>query len=353
MPGGVLIGTGGGARVSAGGGVKATNASGACPDCSCGGDPGGWPTSGWIVGTPCKEDVSPNRPIVLAVSAIRAYLLATYGSENPANVPCVVATAATNVGAVCARFGPGMPVVTSTANTYIANGIVPNCCTCGDCYNNVGFNVSQTQPGSVSVTLPSALCCLPRATTGDIVRNVGSLTYSSFISGVFDGTSYELTKTASVNWDHAITTGAGQIVVSWIEKWVGNYIDPFGSPYTVLTDVPRTLTLQVTPATFINGWYITSDPSANFVLNFATLEQTIRPYIRTAVSNQGTTADSGSVTVACDRIGFSITRTLFDGSETWSGQERWIHEDTKGCGPRCGAGDAAAVSLSSLAELFA
>jgi hypothetical protein len=37
MPGGVLIGTGGGARVSAGGGVKATNASGACPDCSCGG----------------------------------------------------------------------------------------------------------------------------------------------------------------------------------------------------------------------------------------------------------------------------------------------------------------------------
>jgi hypothetical protein len=143
-------------------------------------------------------------------------------------------------------------------------------------------------------------------------------------------------------------------VVSWIEKWVGNYIDPVGNPYTILTDVPRSLTLQVTPATFINGWYITSDPNTNFVLNFATLEQGVglRPHIRTAVSQQGSVDDSGSVTVACDRIAFSITRTLFDGWESKSGNERWLHEDTKGCGPACGAGDAPPASLSALAELF-
>jgi hypothetical protein len=296
--------------------------------------------------------VSPNRPIVLAVAAIRAYLLATYGSESPANVPCVVASAATNVGAVCARFGPGMPVVTSTANTYVAAGILPNCCTCGDCYNNVGFNVSPTQPGGVSVTLPSQLCCLPRATTGDIVRNVGSLTYSSFTSGVFEGTSYELTRNSSVNWDETLIVGGGQVVVRWLERSVGNYIDPFGNPYTIINDNERGLTLQVTPATFINGWYITSDPNADFVLNFATLEQTLRPYIRTAVVNPGNPATGGTVTVACDRIAFSVTRALFDGSETWSGQERWLHEDTKGCGPACGAGDAPPASLSALAEMF-
>jgi hypothetical protein len=304
--------------------------------CGCG--QGTWPNSGWIVGTPCKPELVANRPIVLSVASIRAYLLATYGSETPADVSCVVATASTNIGPVCARFGPGMPVVTGTLGTYVASGIVENCCTCGYCRNNVSFNVFQTQLGNVSVTLPTALCCLPQSLPGDVWRNVGTAQYNSVRSGEVDGTRYTGVITASFSWDESVADGAGQILIPFTLTNTYEYTYPDNSTETQVTQTSQALILQVTPATFKNGWYLTGDGSGGFALNFLSLEQLLAGYLRTAATpNVNNSAMSGSVTVTCDSIAFSMTRPVADGSETWTGSERWTPSNTRGCGPRCGA----------------
>lgn len=82
MPGGVLIGTSGGARVGSSGGVRATNAQGKCPTCGCGGGGGPftWPTSGWIVGTPCASTIGTDKPVIFRASILASSPLLSGGA---------------------------------------------------------------------------------------------------------------------------------------------------------------------------------------------------------------------------------------------------------------------------------
>jgi hypothetical protein len=192
--------------------------------------------------------------------------------------------------------------------------------------------------------------------TGDAWTVVGSLTYSSVSSGVIEGVSYNGTTTGTGSYSLNVVIGGPRVrfTIDLLSQFT--YVDPDGTvrnnTFTGQNGVDFS---EQNPATLINGIYVINDATAGWLLNFATLEQLLRPFfLRTTIyPTDGDGTASGSVTVECDRFTFNLTRTTTDGTETWTGTERWIPANTKGCGPRCGAVDAAPVSLSALAELFA
>jgi hypothetical protein len=133
----------GGKRSKVSGRTRRYNSSGQAP-CCCGGEgPGTWPTSGWIVGTPCPLSVGADKPVIMRASDLTTSPLWT-GTGLPFTCFTEKFYNSTLGQEGCATFTTASTVLTLTeaqassgdyyqATTTSGLGYEPfDCCSCTD-----------------------------------------------------------------------------------------------------------------------------------------------------------------------------------------------------------------------------
>lgn len=131
----------GGKRSKVSGQTRRYNSSGLAPCCCGGTGPGTWPTSGWIVGTPCPSSIGSDKPIIMRASDLATSPLWS-GSGLPFNCFTERFYNATLNATGCATFSTSSSVLTlteaqaSSGNYYqvsSSSGLGYNpydCCSC-------------------------------------------------------------------------------------------------------------------------------------------------------------------------------------------------------------------------------
>lgn len=218
-----------------------------CPECGCGGE-GTWPTSGWIVCSPCPGEPTPSKTVIAQASQVQAAFLTLFGGTPPfacvtgrifdpaagRNI-CVTIQAGSASIEIAGNPSSSLYLIGPTFPTLQTGTLAPyfSCCECRANYANcwiekvqdfgvarAGVSINIGTPRNRvywKATAPNTYeyrCCCPKLGNGVTRRAQGS--YNSYASYPFKATQptgvVQQEYWVEAVWDVTFTLDAQQVV---------------------------------------------------------------------------------------------------------------------------------------------